>query len=818
MTTASDLVASIDTADAETCVRALAGLNEESRRALHPAVAERIEKLDAQLQDFSSPSRERVWKAYSVARVALLGVATLGELQKIRTWTFFGADETASMAILTERRPNWLLDWAEFELTRNFRNWRLVRALVRGGFIPRPATESYILGMIAAPDRRTSPRELLDEDRELLQHELWRLFEHEGSGELSLAAYDKYVHGDNTWSMAFRRMAADGTINRKQVLVGSLDALQRDFAPFRAGWFSRLHEVLKPNGTERAELCERYLDLLNSRVPATVSFAMKALMEAHKAGALDIAAAASRLAPAFEARDKGTVERALALLSKASQKADATTKIRLAALAARALGHESPEVQTAALKLAGSDAKLIEPYLGMLAPSIRAQLGAQRPAATQTGAQITVTEMQPVQGIAILDELVETFAAVLENQGPPIDIERVIEGVARIGIPATHDAGFARLTAALARRAENVISRPGTAQPRSALAALALAWNRGFRSEPPKTEKNLSDFLVWRLWYTSEQAAQRIEQPLISLPTSPDGRIASAEFDRRLASLTTDQLHAASDPASLFHLDFVLARLRAKGTTDQPRMAISWKKRTWTADGKTYAYYEPSLNVQGAPDPGRFEPAALASETFGGTLEMKRWCATVSPRWCEGWFAAGCKELSANIDWHEANWSTRAYLEPLVSPHTPIARMGALLIALGLGAKETGESGLAVDALIAATSDQRLDAGALGSALMEAASSGVIKFVRWAKRLQQAAQAGALQSSVVFLACEALLESGEGIDRSDFGRLVELELELAHLTGLRLTRQDALRILETLSGKGKAGNAARALLKISGVA
>jgi hypothetical protein len=76
---------------------------------------------------------------------------------------------------------------------------------------------------------------------------------------------------------------------------------------------------------------------------------------------------------------------------------------------------------------------------------------------------------------------------------------------------------------------------------------------------------------------------------------------------------------------------------------------------------------------------------------------------------------------------------------------------------------------------------------------------------------------GALQSSVVFLACEALLESVEGIDRSDFGRLVELELELAHLTELRLTRQDGVRILETLSGKGKAGNAARALLKISGV-
>jgi predicted component of type VI protein secretion system len=88
---------------------------------------------------------------------------------------------------------------------------------------------------------------------------------------------------------------------------------------------------------------------------------------------------------------------------------------------------------------------------------------------------ITLAEFH-VQGIATLDELVETFAAVLENQGPPIDI--------------------------------------GTAQPRSALAA--LAWNHGFRSEPPKTEKNLSDFLVWRLWYTSEQAAQQCDRRVMS--------------------------------------------------------------------------------------------------------------------------------------------------------------------------------------------------------------------------------------------------------------------------------------------------------------
>src|SRR3954452_6988729 len=182
--------------------------------------------------------------------------------------------ERTAAVVLTDRRPAWLADWAEFELPRNFRNWSTVRALVRSGSIARPATEFYILGMIAAPNSRNPPRQLLEQDRALLSDELWRLFDCEGTGELSLAAYDKYVPRARSWFEAFVTMAADGTIERSRILTATLDALQLDFAPFRAGWFSRLHEALKPSRDERMMLGERYLDLLNSRAPATVSFAM----------------------------------------------------------------------------------------------------------------------------------------------------------------------------------------------------------------------------------------------------------------------------------------------------------------------------------------------------------------------------------------------------------------------------------------------------------------------------------------------------------------------------------------------------------------
>src|SRR5207248_3613101 len=114
---------------------------------------------------------------YSVARLALLGVGSLAELKKLSPWSFPDGEKTAA-EVLANRRPAWLADWAEFELPRNFRVWSTVRALVRSGAIPPPATEFYILGMIAAPNTRTPPRQLLEQDAALLSDELWRLFDY----------------------------------------------------------------------------------------------------------------------------------------------------------------------------------------------------------------------------------------------------------------------------------------------------------------------------------------------------------------------------------------------------------------------------------------------------------------------------------------------------------------------------------------------------------------------------------------------------------------------------------------------------------------
>jgi hypothetical protein len=801
-----ELLAAIEAGDEQTCVRLLKGQDERARRELYPAVAQKIEEIDAAFKSDFGPSRPQIFRRHAAAHLAMLGTATLGEIKKTGPWRLHGE---AARAILTGRRPSWLAEWAEFELEKNFRNWAVVRALVRDGLIPKPASDFYILGMIAAPDRHLPPRQFIERDRGLLDDEVWRLFQCEGSGELSLAAYDKYVQESNTWLEAFRAMAADGTIDRTRVLVSTLDALVRDFAPFRAGWFSRLHEALRPTTTERMSHRERYLDLLSSRVPATVSFAMKALVEVDKAGALDALAALDQLGAALQARDKGTAQRALSILSKAARGTGRSVKARIAAVAARALGHGSADVQASALSLVADHAALLDRYRPVLAPSVRARLEPTAVESAAVDSPVPVTEVQRVVPVDNVGELAELFAAVLENQGPPVDIERVIDGVARINASE-------RLTASLAKRAGKLLERGDRQQPRAALAELALAWTRGRRIPEPTAEDNLADFLVWRLWCVAEQTARRQERPLLSLPTWPDGRIDPAELERRVNAQPRSERETISDRASLFHLDLLQARLRAGADLDGslPQMYLTWKTKTWEAGGKTYSHHRPILDVPNSSKKSRFHPALLSTASFRASLEMKRWCATTCPVWREGWFAAGCRDLGYNLDWWEANWSTRAYLEPLVESHTGIGPMGGLLLALGLGAKEPGENMLAVDALIASLGEGRLAGSALGRALIEATSSGAIKFARWSKQLAWAAQAGPRQANAIFLAVEALFESGQGMEAADYSKLVELERELAHQTGLRLSRADAIRTLEAISTGGKTKRVIAELLSL----
>lgn len=484
--------------------------------------------------------------------LAVLASASLTELKKLG-WQYtppmWGAKEQEPfLAILRDRAPDWLDSWAAWLLEDNFRYWGFVRRMVREGLCNPPETDFYALGMIEGLRTRFdadkgSLADAILADPELLDGLFWRLFEIEGGGELSLAACDKYTAAENSWSRALHELSTRGEIDRGRLLDASLDALNRDFAQFRAGWFSRFHEFLEPTPEERAARADRYLDLLASPIPPTVSFAMKALMTLHKAKLLDGAAFVARVEPVLYAKAKGTVKQTLRLMT-AFAKADAALKSRVCLTAAAALEHPESEMQEAALALIESfgdpsDSELraavidrrevlaapmrgrVSTWLGggdkpAPAPDIGSEdLGALRARATAIPPDLAVAagvdlalraldapqreiEVAPYNGLNVprlsdqdriapvenLDSLIDRFMLALAD---PFDVERVeqvLDGVGRLCGERPDD--FEARTEPLAKKLTILLKKfdgdygsPAWSSPLGTVALLGAAWLDG---------------------------------------------------------------------------------------------------------------------------------------------------------------------------------------------------------------------------------------------------------------------------------------------------------------------------------------------------
>ncbi|MFZ4532222.1 MAG: DUF6493 family protein, partial [Alsobacter sp.] len=164
-------------------------------------------------------------------------------------------------------------------------------------------------------------------------------------------------------------------------LDASLDALGRGFSPWRAGWFSRFHELLQPTLPERAARAERYADLLTSPVAPTVSMAIRALESVQNAGLLDAGLLVDRIEPVMFAPAAATVRTALGMLARAAEAApdQSAAAMRLAAIA---LEHPKADVQKAGLDLIerngfrlDDDVKAaINARLAVVSPSLRPRL------------------------------------------------------------------------------------------------------------------------------------------------------------------------------------------------------------------------------------------------------------------------------------------------------------------------------------------------------------------------------------------------------------------------------------------------------------
>lgn len=293
-------------------------------------------------------------------------------------------------------------------------------------------------------------------------------------------------------------------------------------------------------------------------------------------------------------------------------------------------------------------------------------------------------------------------------------------------------------------------------------------------------------------------------------------QLADAPLVRALRHALGDQgVSVAAKTEEVQALFAAAARIRHPGGDDADgsgpaRHDWSVNERSWTSEGKTYVHHDlvlASANVSASTPPALIA-VRLAGVEGAHDEALLRYLATVLPSSLESFFADGCRQVGNNLDWWEAQWQNRAYLVPLLDPTVPVTAaqpMAVLLLALALAGKEPGQTALAVDALVQAFTEGRLDVPALGAQLRALLASSLVMAKRCSRSLQAAIRADARLAAPVFdVLCDMLAADAEDPPK-DLAALLELLLELAlgSQRTLPSSTRDVLARLP-LGGKGRA--------------
>jgi hypothetical protein len=820
---------------AQQVVTCLAAASEGERRTAAPLMLKWHKELwsDVLAKDTRGISRQLLMDTLPLA---LLGTATSGELKASKLLLFAGPFED-EIQVLRRRNPSWLQDWAEWYIQDSPYHWLFIRALEKAKLIARPHSDFYILGMVCIADRyqvgtrRMGALGFLNQEPELLTL-VPRLFEVEGSGEFSLAAFDKYRGAEHQWGTALKTLSQQGRLDRQMLLERSLDALARDFAAFRAGWYARFYESLEPTLAEQLSLLGRIFALLGSPIAATVSFAVKILTVVAKKHKLPADQLLQHLEPVWMLPQKGTVLAALKLLANTPKSPGWLPQLTLAA------SHPLAEVQSEALRLL----KLAAPIpptewllrwtelLPSLEPSVQAGwsewLGCEI-AEVPVELVVAVCGPQAVLPCRDLDHLFEIATRLLEDPASPLEIEQLLEGLFRFNgqdsplAPAFRKRVKARLKSLDFRRTLAVLLSTWLGEPQD------LA-----HPQLPKPEGFLNGRLLEIL-----RALKTGNSRILSLPSYSDGSISVKALADRLrhkpVPLPYDFAQALLrvDPASL---DWSLADL--EGINGEAGLALKFALRVdggKLAKSSLWSQAIDLLHQEPAPKLCfDFEVKVSQHEYSGKTYthrhfeifskqenafirwrdhehepQLLRWLAFTCPTRSERFHALGISRLANNLDWWEANWSERVYLESLLDLARPWSYTTAFLAALGLACKETGERGVSIDAVGAALGGALLPE-LLGQAMAQAESTGMITHKRWASSFQEMRRF--VNGGLLFEALQSYL--AKAAPNSDSGVLLGPMLEISTSLGRPVTDPLARHYLAGFSGTGKSAKLAQQLL------
>lgn len=443
-----EVMAAVDANDPVRVAAALDGLPESRRRVLNKAIQQRV--------------RDTYDHRQTALGVAALGLAQ-GAEQAARALGHVDLGDQAALAarVLAERTPPWLEAFSRKALggRRALRGgWRIVRALIRSGLVPKPHVPEYItfmphaLGGTFAAD--PTIREALLTDPDLLTDEIFRLFSVEGAAD-SMRTIDGYVEqpvfhpfGPEpvpkphlTWRVTLARLADEGHIDRGRLLDACLGAFFCDLPPNQVGWYLGFHDELEPSIDELAARTETYLRLLAADTGRAVALAQRVLRTLLEAGRLDAARFVAAAEPPLYRREKKHVIAQLRLLDSTARK-HPHLACQIVAMTAVALEHERLDVQEHALSLVrrhrdAADTETLDRVrlaATSVAPALRARasdvLGIPG-TVPQAVALMPAAAGQAPPRVADVRELAETVAELIADPWDPMLIERTLDGVAR---------------------------------------------------------------------------------------------------------------------------------------------------------------------------------------------------------------------------------------------------------------------------------------------------------------------------------------------------------------------------------------------------
>jgi hypothetical protein len=182
-----------------------------------------------------------------------------------------------------------------------------------------------------------------------------------------------------------------------------------------------------------------------------------------------------------------------------------------------------------------------------------------------------------------------------------------------------------------------------------------------------------------------------------------------------------------------------------------------------------------------------------------GWSEKANWETYAWPLSKESQFAAEARQASAYLDSQSPNW--RGDWDALFDPDVPANGMACWLVATALTVKNQECQRLALDGLIAAIDDSRMDGFGLGDVLSVIVTSKRFKSSRLVAPLKEAARVSPLHNEVIKTALQKSLSGLPKPDDAPPVKLLELLFELSHDTHSGIEDADARRYLECIVEK-----------------